>query len=226
MVHGLKGSCPYVGCIPAQPRLGIPALHLEDGPSGVADHAAGVTAWPGGLALASTWDRALWRRFGAALAAEHRAKGVSVVLGPGMCLARVPTCGRNWEYLGEDPYLAARAAQELVRAIQAGGVIACAKHYIDNNQETERHEMSAQVGERAQRELYLEPFRGAVEGGAGAVMCAFNRVNGTYACENRHTRGSRNTMKDATSYSTSFIQRVLKAVPWPHSCQRESPEDV
>ena len=124
MVHGLKGSCDYVGCIPPLPRLNIPPLHLEDGPSGVADHAVGVTAWPGGLAIASTWDRSLWRRFGTALATEHRAKGVSVVLGPGMCLARVPTCGRNWEYYGEDPRLAYHAAFEVVKAIQAAGVIA------------------------------------------------------------------------------------------------------
>jgi beta-glucosidase len=87
----------YVGFIPANSRLGIPALRLEDGPSGVADHATNVTKWPGGLHLAAMFDPALVGAFGAAVAREHRAKGVSVMLGPGVCLTRVPTGGRNWE---------------------------------------------------------------------------------------------------------------------------------
>ena len=93
---GMDPSC-YVGYIAANERLGIPALRLEDGPSGVADHAVNVTKWPGDLHLASMWDPALIREFGVAVGKEHRIKGVSVMLGPGVCLTRVPTGGRNWE---------------------------------------------------------------------------------------------------------------------------------
>jgi beta-glucosidase len=125
----------YVGFIPANPRLGIPALRLEDGPSGVADTASGATKWPGGLHLAAMFDPSLVSAFGAAVAREHREKGVSVMLGPGVCLTRVPTGGRNWEYAGEDPFLAYTNVRALVQAVQREGVIACAKHFVDNNQE-------------------------------------------------------------------------------------------
>ena len=164
----------YVGYIPANPRLGIPALRLEDGPSGVADHATKVTKWPGDLHLAAMFDPTLVSAFGAAVAREHRGKGVSVMLGPGVCLTRVPTGGRNWEYAGEDAFLAYTNVRALVQAVQRQGVIACAKHFVDNSQEgpgwNGRERMSVNVSERAQHELYYEPFRGAVDGGAGAVM--------------------------------------------------------
>lgn len=87
----------------------------------------------------------------------------------------------------EDPHLAYHAAFNVVSGIQSQGVIACAKHFVDNAQENERHDMSARVGDRAQHELYYEPFRGAVDAGVGSVMCAFNRINDTYACENNET---------------------------------------
>ena len=181
----------YVGFIPANNRLKIPSLRLEDGPSGVADHTVNVTKWPGDLFLASMWDPTLMREFGAAVGKEHRAKGVSVMLGPGVCLTRVPVGGRNWEYQGEDPHLAYQNVAELVRGVQSQGVIACAKHFVDNNQEgpgnNGRTHMNANVSERAQHELYYEPFRAAVDAGAGSVMCSYNHVNEQYACENYDT---------------------------------------
>ena len=94
-----------------------------------------MTKWPGGLHLAAMFDPDLVSAFGSAVAREHRAKGVSVMLGPGVCLTRVPTGGRNWEYAGEDPFLAYTNVRALVQAVQRQGVIACAKHFVDNNQE-------------------------------------------------------------------------------------------
>lgn len=122
---------------------------------------------------------------------EQRQKGSNVMLGPGVCLLRVPTGGRNFEYLSEDPTLASALATELVQGIQSEGVVACAKHFVDNNQEGPGHNgrlnANALVSPRAQRELYYPPFAGAVAGGLGSIMCAYNLVNGYYACENNQT---------------------------------------
>jgi beta-glucosidase len=110
-------------------RLGIPALRLEDEPQGVGDWSTGVTMWPSALAVASSFDIALIQRWGAAVASEFRGKGMNVMLGPGINLARVPQNGRNYEYFGEDPWLAAELAKAEVRGVQSEGVIACAKHF-------------------------------------------------------------------------------------------------
>jgi beta-glucosidase len=166
------------------PRLGIPRLKMADGPQGVRNYGK-ACAFPCGAALAATWDVALAERMGRALGLEGRARGVHIQLGPGVNICRVPVCGRNFEYLGEDPYLTGRIVASWVRGIQSEGVAATVKHFACNNQERKRGTVSVQVDERTLREIYLPGFEAAVrpeEGGAWAIMSAYNRVNGVYCC--------------------------------------------
>lgn len=165
-------------------RLGVPPISLVDGPSGVRDGKA--TAFPAPLALAATFDRGLAAAYGRALGGEAREKGHDVVLAPALNIVRVPQCGRAFEYLGEDPALTAGMATALVSGIQSAGVVATAKHYVANNQEEDRMTISAEVGDRALREIYLRGFEATVKtGDVGAVMLAYNRVNGTDVDESR-----------------------------------------
>jgi beta-glucosidase len=175
------------GYVPGVERVGVPPLGLVDGPLGVRDGAA--TAFPATVALGAAWDPGLARRLGRALAAETRVKGHDVLLAPGLNVVRVPTCGRNFEYLSEDPCLSAAVGAACVRGIESGGVAATAKHFVANNQERDRDTVDAVVGERALREIYFPAFRAAVEAGASAVMTAYNRVNGTYMSEHRDLLG-------------------------------------
>lgn len=169
----------------AVPRLGIPALQLADGPLGIRWGTA--TAFPASIALASSWDVDLARRFGEAIAAEYRNKGRQMWLAPGFNIIRVPQNGRNFEYYSEDPFLAGRLAVATIQAAQAQGIIACAKHYTANNQEQNRFTVNVQVDERTLRELYLPAFEAAVtEGGVRSVMAAYNLVNGAYCTANAH----------------------------------------
>jgi beta-glucosidase len=169
----------------AAPSIGLPALQLSDGPVGVSARAPSP-AYAAGILLAATWDPALARRVGAAIGADARARGIDILLGPGVNLARDPRNGRNFEYFGEDPWLAGRIAVGYIHGVQSRGVIATVKHYAANNTETNRHTVSAAVDERTLRELYLPAFEAAVrEAHVGAVMSAYNRVNGTYATEHR-----------------------------------------
>jgi beta-glucosidase len=153
-----------------------------------------VTAFPASLALAATFDERLAAAYGTAVAAEARATGSNVLLGPAVDVARVPLGGRLPEAMGEDPYLTGRLAAAEVRAIQDGHVVAMVKHFVGNNAETGRTgyatgdgrtaAINTVVGERALHELYYPPFKAAVRrGGAGSVMGSYNRLNGTYACQ-------------------------------------------
>jgi len=171
------------GYIPGIERAGIPPLGLVDGPLGVRDGAA--TAFPATIALGAAWDPALAERLGAALAAETRVKGHDVLLAPGLNVVRVPTCGRNFEYLSEDPRHGARVGAACVRGLESSGVAATAKHFVANNQERRRDKIDAVVDERTLREIYLPAFRAAVDAGTSAVMTAYNRVNGEYMSEHR-----------------------------------------
>ncbi len=189
MVHG-GGSSRYVGHVPANARLCIPELNLQDGPAGVGGGMTKVTAYPAPLTVAASWDTDLMQQYGAAMATEQRGKGANVQLAPMMNMIRVPQAGRNWEGYSEDPYLAAQMAAASVRGIQSQGVIATAKHYIDNDQEYRRDSISADIDDRTQHEIYLPPFKASVQAGVGAVMCAYNRINGYYACENAVTQNS------------------------------------
>jgi beta-glucosidase len=176
-------------------RLGIPAIMVSDGPHGLrtqpdeADHVGisgslPATCFPTACALGSSWDPQLARRVGEALGREARAQGVAVVLGPGINIKRSPLCGRNFEYVSEDPVLSGVLGAAMIEGIQRQGVGTSLKHYAANNQETDRLRVSADVDERTLREIYLAGFERAVmKARPWTVMCAYNKVNGTYASE-------------------------------------------
>ncbi|HSU42124.1 MAG TPA: glycoside hydrolase family 3 C-terminal domain-containing protein [Polyangiaceae bacterium] len=166
----------------------IPALSYDDGPGGVA-HVSGATAFPDPITLAATWDRDLVERWAEAMGAEERAKGVAVQLGPMLNLSRVPLAGRNFESFGEDPYLSAELAFADVRGIQSNHIVATAKHFVGNEQETNRTSEDSRIDERTLHEVYYLPFEASVSAGVGSVMCSYNKVNGLYACENPDTLG-------------------------------------
>src|SRR3954451_18355824 len=188
-VHGtgfITGN-GYTGFTPAIARLGIPPFYLADGPNGVGNGATGVTAFPAAINNASTWDTALLRRYGAVLVAEHAGKGNDVALAPTMNILRVPGWGRAFETFSEDPELSGDIGAAEIRGIQGQGVIADAKHFAANNQETDRLTVNAVVPERALRDISPRQFEKAVQdGGVRSLMCAYNQVNGDYACQNRH----------------------------------------
>ncbi|MEJ5199962.1 MAG: glycoside hydrolase family 3 N-terminal domain-containing protein, partial [Anaerolineae bacterium] len=176
-------------------RLGVPAILLTDGPHGVRRspdvHQVGAnslpaTCFPTASCLAATWNRELVRRVGEALGEEARALGVNVLLGPGINMKRDPRCGRNFEYYSEDPFLAGELAAAFIQGVQSQGVGTSVKHFAVNNQETERFRINAVVDERTLREIYLPAFETAVKKGRPwTVMCAYNKVNGTYCSEHR-----------------------------------------
>jgi beta-glucosidase len=166
------------------PRLGIPSLKMSDGPMGVHDYGL-TTAYPAGIALAASWDVDLAERFGTAMGQDARARGVHFILGPGMNIYRAPMNGRNVEYFGEDPFLASRMAVSVIRGIQSQRVIATAKHFAGNNSEFARMTLSSDIDERTLREIYLPAFEASVkEGHVGAVMDAYNLVDGSYMTQN------------------------------------------
>jgi beta-glucosidase len=183
----LRYSGSYVGNVPANTRLKIPAINLEDGPQGVADGVKEVTCWPSSLAVAASWDLTLVNNWAAAMAAEQKAKGTNVMLGPDINIARVPVGGRIFEMFGEDPTLTATLVVESVNGIQSQQVVATAKHYIDNDQEYERVGVSVEIDERTQHEMYYPQFQAAINAGVGAVMCSYNKINGSWACEQPQT---------------------------------------
>jgi len=176
-------------------RLGIPAMGLTDGPFGIRDGVqygtvptgedSRATAFPVGVNLAATWNPALLQQVGAAIAREALAFGAAGVWGPAFNMLRSPECGRNFEYMGEDPLLAGRLACAYIRGVQGAGVIATAKHFACNNQEYQRYTINANVSERALREIYWPAFEMTVkEAGVWSVMGAYNKLNGTWCCEN------------------------------------------
>ena len=173
--------------LPPVERLGIRALKVSDGPAGVrGDSLIGrrSLSLPCGMAIGSTWNPHLVERLGEVLAAEARSKGVHVLLGPTVCIPRTPLAGRTFESFSEDPLLTARLAVAYVTGVQANGVACCIKHYACNDQEHERMTISAEVSERALREIHLVAFEAAVrEAGVWSVMTAYNKVNGTYCGE-------------------------------------------
>jgi beta-glucosidase len=165
-------------------RLGIPAMKMADGPMGVRNYGPS-TAFPAGVALAATWDTEMARRIGAAMGQDARARGVNILLAPAVNINRVPVNGRNFEYFGEDPFLAGQTAVGFIQGVQAQGVIATVKHFALNNQEYQRNSISAEVDERTMHEIYLPAFKAAVQQGkVWAVMCSYNRINGVYASAN------------------------------------------
>jgi beta-glucosidase len=165
-------------------RLGIPVVKLVDGPNGArgadGNHGPTSTSFPVGAAMGATWDPELMEEVGKALGEQADAKGASVLLGPTVNIPRVPNAGRNFECFSEDPLLSGLLAAGYVRGVQSTGVAACIKHFVCNDQETDRYTIDARVDERTLREVYLEPFRIAVaEAGPWSAMTAYNSVNGT-----------------------------------------------
>lgn len=194
------GSGPCIGNTGSIDRLGIPSLCLQDGPNGVrfTDY---VTHFPSGLAAGATFNKALIYLRGKAIGREHKKKGVHIALGPTVGPIGLKAAGgRNWEGFGADPYLQGIAGAATIEGMQDEGVVAVVRHLIGNEQEHFRQvgewdefdwnemteSISSNIGDRAMHEVYLWPFADAVRAGAGGVMCSYNQVNNTYACENSY----------------------------------------
>ncbi|KAF4983088.1 hypothetical protein FZEAL_1417 [Fusarium zealandicum] len=186
-----------VGNVGSIPRVGLRGLCMQDGPLGIrlSDY---NSAFPTGMTAGASWSRDLWYQRGLLMGTEHREKGIDVALGPAIGpLGRTPTGGRNWEGFMVDPYVAGEAMFASVSGIQDAGTIACAKHYIGNEQEHHRQapesqgrgyditeSLSSNIDDKTMHELYLWPFADAVKAGVGAVMCSYQQVNNSYGCQN------------------------------------------
>lgn len=178
--------------------LDVPKLEFSDGPHGLRHQGEGpnhlgiggslpATCFPTAVTVSQTWDPSLAERVGKALGLEAASMGVNVVLGPGLCIKRSPLCGRNFEYISEDPLVAGKMAAGYVRGIQSTGIAACPKHFAVNSQETRRQASDSVLDERTLREIYLAGFELAVrESDPMTIMSSYNLVNGTYANENAH----------------------------------------
>ncbi|MDQ2677703.1 MAG: glycoside hydrolase family 3 C-terminal domain-containing protein [Actinomycetota bacterium] len=195
--------------VPGVPELCVPDLTVTNGPAGVGPsfEALGgdpATALPAPLALAATWDPAMAAAFGDVMGAEMRQTGRNLLEAPDVDVARIPLNGRTFEAFGEDPLLVAAIAVPQIRAVQDHGIIAMAKHFVANAQETDRMTISAEVSERALHELYLAPFEAAVKDAeVASIMCAYNRVNGTHSCENQELL--RGVLRDRWGFD-GFVQ--------------------
>src|SRR3984957_16486257 len=181
------GGVNYAGHIQGIPALGIPDLYLADGAVGAGNGSTGVTQFPDGTSDAATWDPGTVQSVGAADGTEQAAKGHQVSLAPNLNILRTPYGGRAFEGYGEDPYLSSQVAAADITGVQSAGVIATAKHYIGNDQETLRNSIDVQVSQRALAEIYDPAFQASVNAGVGAVICSYNQVNGSYACQNSQT---------------------------------------
>ena len=181
------------------PRLGIPDLWTTDGPHGIRAEVfwdeweqAGwtndsIVAFPALTALAATWNEDMSALYGKSIGEEARFREKDVLLGPGVNIYRTPLNGRNFEYMGEDPYLASKMVVPYIQEVQKNGVAVCVKHYALNNQETLRHQYDAVVDDRTLYEIYLPAFKAAVqEGGAWSIMGAYNFYKGQHACHNEY----------------------------------------
>jgi len=179
LLGGGEGAFTY-----AIPHIGLPPLKNSDGPVGVRSWGP-TTAYAAGIGLAASWDTAFAQRLGESLGRDARARGVNFLLGPGVNIYRAPMNGRNFEYFGEDPYLAGQIAAHYILGVQSRDVVATVKHYAANNSEYDRDNINAIIDERTLREIYLPVFEAAVkEGHVGAVMDSYNLVNGEYTTQN------------------------------------------
>ena len=182
---------------PGVPRLGIAELWCTDGPHGIRPEVLwdeweqacwtndSCTAYPALTCLAATWNRDMAELYGVSIGEEARYREKDVLLGPGVNIYRSPLCGRNFEYMGEDPYLASEMVVPYVKGVQSQGVAACVKHFALNNEELYRHQVDVELSDRALFEIYLPAFEAAVKrGGAWSIMGSYNKYQGTYACHN------------------------------------------
>ena len=183
----LLGGQPTCGATFGCEKIGLPDIRMSDGPMGVHWWGSEAIAYPALICATATWDPSLWRSLGRALGRDCRARGVHILLAPGVNIYRSPLCGRNFEYCGEDPYLASRVAVEFIRGVQEQGVSCTVKHFAANFQEYDRHHVSSDMDERTLHEIYLPAFKAAVvEAECGAVMTAYNPLNGEYCSQNRY----------------------------------------
>ena len=167
-------------------RLGIPAIKMSDGPVGVRNYGP-TTCYPAGIEMAATWNQNIVTKVGESFGRDARARGVHILLAPGINIYRAPMNGRNFEYYGEDPFLSGKMAAAYIRGVQSQKVVATVKHYAANNQEWDRHQVSSDIDERTLREIYLPAFEAAVkEGKVTALMTSYNPVNGVHASQNNH----------------------------------------
>ena len=187
----LEEKIDYIGghaswYVRAIDRLGLPAVRMADGPQGVRNNTKS-TLYPSGIAAAATWDTDLIEQMGISLGKDSRARGVHILLGPGANIYRSPLCGRNFEYFGEDPYLAGEIATAYIKGVQSMGVMACIKHFAGNNQEWARHSVSTDVDERTLNEIYFPAFEKAVKKGhVATIMTSYNLLNGVHASEDKY----------------------------------------
>lgn len=169
-------------------RLDIPRMRMCDGPIGVGGGSWGqgkATAYPAGVTLAATWNRELSKREGLQLGRDCRARGLNIVLGPAVNIYRSPLCGRNFEYMGEDPYLAAQTSTNFILGLQSQGVSATIKHFMGNNSSYDRDHISNDMDERTMNEIYLPAFKSAVQvAQTGCIMSSYNLLNGIYTTHN------------------------------------------
>lgn len=192
-LHGIRDDARGIyRYVPPVPRLGIPALRITNGPAGAGPGGtrpprpqAPATALPSPISLASSWDRKLAREYGVIEGAESKDLGNGLLEAPDINIARVPQNGRTFEGYGEDPYLAGEISVANIAGIQSQGIIANVKHYVANNQESERFVVNEEIDERALREIYLPAFEASiVRGHSASLMCAYPKINGTFNCEN------------------------------------------
>ena len=186
----LEEKCDYIGgskdgfYIRPIERLGIPLIRMADGPQGVRNNTKS-TLFACGVAAAASWNEDVVYEMGVALGQDSRARGVHILLGPGVNIYRSPLCGRNFEYMGEDPILAGNTAAQYIKGVQSQGVMATVKHFVLNNQEFNRHHVSSDADERTMYEIYFPAFKAAVDAGVASVMSSYNLVNNVHAAENK-----------------------------------------
>lgn len=210
MIHA-DSKFSTAGC----PRLGIPALRASDGPQGVREELMwdkwdsacqtndSCTAYPSLMSVAATWNRDMAYLYGKSIGEEFRYRGKDIALTPGVNIYRHPLCGRNFEYMGEDPFLAGEMAVEAIRGIQLNGVAACVKHFALNNQEMYRHDTDVVLSDRALHEIYLPAFRKSVrKGNVWTVMGAYNKYKGEYCCHNSRLNS---ILKDDWGFDGVFL---------------------
>ncbi len=172
--------------ISANPRLGLQGLWCSDGSQGPHNHGR-CTAFSSPIAMAASWNRELVQKVGDTIGKECRAKGISILLAPGINIYRVPTNGRNFEYFGEDPFLASEIVVPYIQGVQNQGVITTVKHFACNNSEYNRHRSNSIVDERTLHEIYFPAFKAAIQrGGSKGVMCAYNLLNGVHCSESKY----------------------------------------
>ncbi|KAF2971640.1 hypothetical protein GQX73_g2038 [Xylaria multiplex] len=194
LTGGVSVNSACSGTIPPIPRVNFTGLCLSDAGNGPRSTNF-VSSWPAGLSVGASWNRELAHKRAVGMGGEFRAKGVNILLGPVVGpLGRIASSGRNWEGFSNDPYLCGALAYQTVEGTQSTGVITSTKHFIANEQETNRNPkgkvtaVSSNIDDKTMHELYLWPFQDAVKAGTGNIMCSYNRVNNSYGCSNSKTQ--------------------------------------